>query len=439
MRNRVKSADRLDAFAVALALIATANCALFLYFMEKASIRVPVCDMLDWLQFYGDHLATGDWLGYLWTPHNEHRIVFARILLSLDVRWFGGEGTAFVLFGLILLLGMAAAIGREVVKSDLPRSWTLAAFALTILLLTPTYIVETLGMPIMSVFLQTAAFALFSVVLLDGEKERSGNLRRLAAIVAACLSSFGVAGGLVIWPVLIWAAWRARLRLVWIAVLGCAGTLWIAVYLWHLPVNSVSTPYNFDRLVLAFDYAVRFLGLPWSHLHLLVWPSRLIGFGILVLGSFALMRESFSAHPGTRLQQLGLAMVLFSFLVAGAAALARVDTGVDREMPIRYGMFMVLAQIGLLLWSLEYLQQFSARTEGRALQWIPVGISMVWLGQQVVAGNFTIAEANRYNDAWARFVSGQWTPDMLHYVYPDPAQARAGLARLREMGLYKDE
>jgi len=433
----VKTADRLDAFAIVLAGIAAVNCAIFPYFMEKASIRVPVDDLLDWLQFYGDRMAAGDWLGYLWTPHNEHRIVISRILLALDVRWFGGGGTAFVLCGAVLLLGMFAAIGGEIVKSDLPRSWKLAAFALVILLLAPTHIVDTLGMPVLDGFVQTAAFALFSIILQGGETEHLVSLRRFATLVAACLASFGVAAGLLIWPVLVWAAWRGRLHMPWIALLACVGGVWIFAYMRHLPLNSVASPYDFNRLALAFDYAIRFLGLPWSHLHALVWPSRAVGLAILILGCFALIRESVSARPGTRLQRLGLALVLFSFLAAGSAALARVDVAVDREMPIRYGMFADLAQVGLLLWALDYLRRLSARQHGRVLQWGLVGLSAVWLGQQLAVGQFAIAEAHRYNDAWARFVSGAWTPDMLHYVYPDPDRARAELAHVRAMGLYK--
>ena len=78
-----------QAFTIALALIAAANSIVFIYFVEKASIRVPVYDLLDWLQSYGERSKDGNWLDYLWTPHNEHRMVFSRILLALDVKWLG--------------------------------------------------------------------------------------------------------------------------------------------------------------------------------------------------------------------------------------------------------------------------------------------------------------------------------------------------------------
>jgi hypothetical protein len=70
----MKSLGQDRAFLIAPATIAAVYCALFFYFVERASIRVPVYDLLDWLQFYGDRSQANDWFGYLWTPHNEHRI-----------------------------------------------------------------------------------------------------------------------------------------------------------------------------------------------------------------------------------------------------------------------------------------------------------------------------------------------------------------------------
>jgi hypothetical protein len=145
---------------------------------------------------------------------------------------------------------------------------------------------------------------------------------------------------------------------------------------------------------------------------------------------------SFSVRIST-IKRLGVALILFSFLIAGAAALARVDVAVDRDMPIRYGMFVVLAHLGLLLWSLDFLEQLWHGAYRRAFQWALLVICLTWLGQQLVAGRFAIAEADRYNDAWSRFVAGDWTPDMLHYIYPDRERAQAGLAYLRATGLLK--
>jgi hypothetical protein len=431
-------ADRSRVFCIVLVLLAAANCGIFLYFAEAASIRVPVYDLLTWLQFYGEQARTGHWLAYLWTPHNEHRIVLARMMLALDVRWFGGAGTVFFASGLVLLVAMLAAVCREIAKSNLAPSWKFAAMPLASLLLFPVHIVTTLGMPAMSPYLQTTAFALFALVLLDGAAAsgRFVNWRRAMALIAACLAAFGVSAGLVIWPVLLWAAWRGRLPRVWIAAIVCVGSAFIAVYVWKLPLNGVHNAFAPSRIVESFDYAIRFLGLPWSHLDGLVWPARLIGCAVLCLGSFALVQDAVAGGSPGRLHRLALGLVLFSFLVAGSAVLARLNAATDRAMPIRYGTFVVLAQLGLFLWLVDFLQRYWQPADGGFPQWLIVALCAIWLCQQVIAGEYAVAEANRYNDAWSRFVAGAWTPDMLHYVFPDRQQALDGLANLRRMGLY---
>ena len=196
-------------------------------------------------------------------------------------------------------------------------------------------------------FLHAASFGLFSLALLDGatEQDHLSKYRRAAAIVCACLAAFGDSGGLLIWPALLWSAWKGGLRRGWIAGIACVGTLFIAVYLWNLPSPLVSKSMDFSHVVRSFDYVIRFLGLPWSHVHALVWPARLIGLSIFCFGAFALVSVSFSVRVSTP-KRLGVALILFSFLIAGAAALARVDAAVDREMPIRYGMFVVSNSFG---------------------------------------------------------------------------------------------
>jgi len=66
----MKSIYQKHAFTIVLGVIAAANSILFLYLVEKASIRVPVVDLLDWLQFYGER-SKDNWLGYLWMPRRS--------------------------------------------------------------------------------------------------------------------------------------------------------------------------------------------------------------------------------------------------------------------------------------------------------------------------------------------------------------------------------
>jgi hypothetical protein len=203
------------AFTIALVLIAAVNSILFIYFVEKASIRVPVVDLLDWLRLYAERSKDGDWLGYLWTPHNEHHMVFSRILLALDIRWFGNQGEAFAASGFVLLLGMAATICWKIMQSDLLISWKLTAIPIAVLLLTSANTAVMIGMQTMGGFLQASSFGVFALALLDGatEQDHFSKYRRTAAIVCACLAAFGDSGGLLIWPAVMWSAWKRWLTM----------------------------------------------------------------------------------------------------------------------------------------------------------------------------------------------------------------------------------
>jgi hypothetical protein len=429
----VHNKDRI--VAIALAIVAAAYCALYFYFVVRASIWVPVMDTFDWLVFYGNRLQTGDWFGYLWDPHNEHRIVLSRILIAIDVRWFGGPGPAFALFGLLLIVAMVATVCWEIQKSDFTISLKATAIPIAILLLLPANTVVNIGMPIYCGFMHTAAFAVFSLALLDGAAEQGplSNYRRAAAIAVACLAAFGVSGGLLIWPVLMWSAWKAGLGPNWIAVIACVGGVFSTLYVWGIHSPYQHSSISIDHLVRNLDYGIRFLGLPWSHAPQLVWPARLVGASILCLGGFLLTKDSLSGQFTPRLERFGLALVLFTLLLAAAAAFARSDFGEDRETPIRYGELLVLAHVGLLLCSLGFLQRVWCGVYRRSFQWLALGISIALLGQQIVAGRLAVKEADQYKESWSRFVAGDWTAEMPHYVYWDRDQARAKLAYLRTM------
>jgi len=436
----MKSTVRDHTFAIVLASIAALHCALFLHFVERTSVRVPTNDFLDWLVFYGDEMRDHDWLGYLWAAHNEHRIVLSRILLAADVRWFGGHGTAFAVSGFILLIVMIGGLCREIWKSNLSRSWAAVAIPGVVIVATPVATVITIGVPVLGCFLQTSAFAVFALVLLDGAHEQShlSGWRRVGALIVACLAAFGLAGGLLIWPVLMWAAWRGNLGWRWVGTIAGVGAALIAVYLHGLPVSAESSSLSVGQLAERFDYGIRFLGLPWAHLRQLVWPARLIGLCLLGVGTYLLVRGSLSPAAMPRLQRIGLSLVLFALLLAVAAASSRAGVAEDREMPIRYTLLVVLAHVGLLLYVLPLLQRVWDAPRRLVFECATLGLATL-MCQDVTAGVYAAQEADRYNYAWARFVAGDWSSDLEHYVYPDRELARAKWAQLRQMGLYRGD
>jgi hypothetical protein len=429
--SHAPSAPPSTVLSVALLATATISCGLFFYFVNQTAIRVPVYDMLDWLPFYDDRARANDWLGYLWAPHNEHRLVFTRALIAVDIRSLGGQGTAFAIFDTLLWIFVVLDAWRIVFNDGRSLAFRVFACSVALLILSPTYIATTISMPGPGAFMQTPSFAFFALVLLHAQTEsRIWRLvYRSGAIACACFSSFGVAAGLLIWPVLSWSAWRGRLERPWIVAIVSSGLFFVTLYLWRLPPKTYQSPSSLENLLTSVDYGIRFLGLPWAHAEQLAWPARAIGIIVAVIGANAIVKSTVIRQRASRAEGIGAALIMFAFLVALAASFGRVDT--YGPIPVRYAMFLVLAHLGLFFWALPYIQTLWEVGRARALQWAAVVLAVAWLAHQIVVGEMARAEADHYNDAWRRFVAGEWTPDMSRYIHPSHERALADLVYLR--------
>src|SRR5215469_13899589 len=205
-------------FLALLGLIAVVYLVLFGYYLGATIISVPVYDLIGFIMHYADFWLRGDWWGYLWIPHNEHRLIFTRLLLLADIGWFRGNTVPFIVFGLLSLGVMILVIMQEVMAAALPVGLRLTLAGLVLLLLATSYIVVDCTMPALGQYVHTAAAATLALVLLDGAGEggRFAHLRRMLALIAAICAAFGIAGGLIIWPVLVCIAWRGGLSRGWI-------------------------------------------------------------------------------------------------------------------------------------------------------------------------------------------------------------------------------
>lgn len=423
-------------FGIALGFLTTVYAILYCVFIYTTLVRVPVWDLLDWVVFYLETGRTGDWWSYLWQPHNEHRIPISRLLLATDIEIFRGSGIPFVIFGALSELAIVGFLVREIRLTSLTIELRLVAIAMVIFAFAASHLAILVSMAVLGVFLQTTLFIILAIVFLDGENEsRHPALRRSLAIVCAALAPFGVSAGLLVWPVMLWAAWRGNLGLKWIILIALVG---IAEWVVYLPGVSVilHKPISASEIVIMLDYAVRLLGLPWSHSPSLVWFGRLAGLTWFAVGSWLLVTlSSYRATPG-RLQRIGAALILFMFSVAVAAGIARLGVAPDREMPIRYSIFVAAGQIGMVFAVSGYLNSLCRNFAGQAVKSLVILSAVILVAQQVASGFAATAVAQKYVSLWELFRSGRWTPEMESYVYPSQARAEVALQLMRKENLY---
>jgi len=392
---------------------------------------------MDWSVFYLQSGRNGDWLTYLLQPHNEHRLPISRLLIAADIELFHGSGTPFFIVGAFTFLAILGVLVREISMSKLPTELCLAMIAVVTFCLAGTHLAVLISVPVLMVFLQTALFCILAIILLDAHDETRHPARRAVALACALLAPFSVSAGFMVWPVLLWVAWRGGLRLPWLLAIALTGT---AEAIGYLPGISQVPHQPMTVTLISFlhmaDYSIRLLGLPWSRLAALVWFGRLVGLLCLTVGGWLLVKISLQATPPSRLQRIGAALILLALLTAAAAGLVRSDVAPEGELPIRYSIFAVLAQIGILFAASNYLKLVYEKRIGRLLAPAMAALVVVLLLQQMVSGFVAVSVVQKFNFEWQRFSAGHWTPEMERYIYPSRERAEAALALFRNEDLY---
>jgi hypothetical protein len=425
---------------VALVAITSLYLILFGYFIGATALRVPVFDVIYWVTHYIDHWLTGDWWGYLWADHNGHRLMWSRLLMIATLRWPGGSVMPFILFGIACFVVMIGAIVLEVRGADLPAAPRLAIMLLVVLLLATTFNGIDCGAPQLGVYLHTCAFAILALVLWDGKGEggRYAHARRIGAIAAGILAGFGVSGGLLIWPVLCWAAWRGGLRWRWIAPLLFIGLPFGLFYVHGVKPTPLVSTFDGSTLLRIADYLLRFFGLPWSHSSALVNPGRFIGLATIGCGAYAILRFGIFGAPRSRLERIATGLLLFSFMTAIVIVMGRLNTAPDREMPIRYALFTSLAQVGLLLFAAPSFARAWAGRASPLLQGAVLIGALLFLGQQVVAGRAGVEGVRQYTAAYRADEAGQASDQQKQLVGDDGSVQRV-FDFVHAQGLFRPE
>ncbi len=413
---------------------------LFGYYIGATALRVPVVDVIFWVLHYMDYWLKGDWWGYLWIDHNAHRLVFSRLLMIAVLQWPGGSVMPFILFGVACFTLMIGALVLEVMAADLP-SVPRAAIALgVVLLLATSFSAIDCGAPQLGVYLHSCAFAVLALVLWDGRDEsgRHAAARRVGALAAGVLASFGVNGGMLVLPVLAWAAWRGGFGRRWIVAALLALAALVAVYVPHTKQDAIVTSFDADTLLRAADYVIRFFGLPWSHLPALLNLGRVVGLATVAASVYVVLRFGIFGRPRSRLDRIALGVVLFGLLIAAAVTEGRLNTAPERPMPIRYALFTSLTQTGLLLIAAPWLCRLWYGLRLPVVQATALAGAVLFLVQQVLGGEAGALGVQQYTAAYRAYETGNETPaqrDMVgSWEYVGPV-----LAYLHAHGLFRAE
>jgi hypothetical protein len=392
---------------------------LFGYFVARTMIRTPFMDMLAWMVSYLYFKDHGGFASYLWAFHNEHHLIWMRLLTVVDVELFRGAGFAFIMAGTAAALSLAALVGWFVRR----EAGGTAVWLAPMLVLTAANAVDC-GIPINTVYPIAVLCMVGSIVLLE-----SGTLwLRVLALPVAMAAGFGNGVGLVIWPVLVWLSWRQRGGLLWPMLVLLCGVLFIGVYAYGTP-STTPLAVGLSHAAALFkmmDYALAYIGLPFSRAPRLDLVSRFVGLALLAAGLVALVRVSLSAN--TRLNRSAVALILITLGSAAMAAIGRVDLEPDVRVPVRYTMMVTPLHVGLL-----------CLVAPRLRVGVSAGFAVVLLAMQLLIGRAAVRVSDAMRVAIHAYYLGDRDPVVTRFVFPDVADADRLIGVIRARGLLGPE
>ncbi|MGC2823433.1 MAG: hypothetical protein WA322_04235 [Pseudolabrys sp.] len=90
-----------------------------------------------------------------------------------------------------------------------------------------------------------------------------------------------------------------------------------------------------------------------------------------------------------------------------SAGIARLGVAPDREMPIRYSIFVAAGQIGMVFAVSGYLNSLCRNFAGQAVKSLVTLSAVILVAQQVASGFAATAVAQKYVSLWELFRSGR--------------------------------
>ena len=447
---------RTDHAIVLLYLVAAADVLLFFWYLRASIIRQPYWDMFSWVLHYLDYRRDGGWWNYVWASHDIHRPVWIRLLTAFDIEAFAGVAYPFIVFTTACYLITVYGLWRES-RQGIPGTLGTALGPIVVMLTMTSVAAVNCAVPLVNGYVHVLMTAMLAVVLFDVDDHNARaaradgstawwnrvGVRRTAAIVAAINAPLAGAAGVVVWPILVWSAWRGRAGRRWTIAVAVIGVAFLVVFFRGLSsaiAAATATSVDSSRdLVARAIYLLTYLGLPWTRSAALAPAGQVVGAFLLTVGTWAVVQRGLLRQPAGRLERMALASIMFSIGTAVMATIGRADSagGGEALVPVRYAVLMIPLHVGLLWLAAQALKRFWDNPRQQPIVATTLlAISVLLLVQQVAAGESAAARASRIRAAITRFENGETDPEMTTIIYVDLEQARRERELINRAGLY---
>ncbi len=391
-------------------------------------------DMFDHARMYRSFVSVSNFLHYLISPHNEHRIATTRVLSFIDDRYFHGREYTQIAATNVLQILSAGLVWRAMVRHDsnVDPAVKIALFFAVLLLFVNPNLLYTLIYPfqvqhaIMAILCLLAATvvaqAAASATTPDSHQEL---LVIVALLVLAVVATFTLGNAPVI---LIGAAamaiilrWRLRIVAV-LAVLAIVHTVLVLK-------TTVSTGVQSNNPVQIVRFALFYLGGPFVRFD--AWPGGYVTWSsshLLAEGCGAVILLAAIGFSIARLLKPGLGgsaaafglMVLVIVVVTGlAAGHARAQFGLLEGASKKYASFAALGWAGV-----------AAVCEGLRREWAakrPASKAWLTLALLVIFVPFAVSGWNHEPRLWAKWREQNWEAALAVFVQANDADSMHAL------------
>lgn len=410
------------------------------YIVVVSYSSLPYWD--GWVEI--DFPATGgiSTLEWLWTQHNEHRLLISRLFMLADLRWFHARQTLLLvtIFAALCLQVVALGWSMRAVGGWRGSLWRTGVGLATFCLLCPS-LWEMLVWGECVCFALPGLFAILSIVGLmlywtRSQDKLTGTRATkflILSVVAALGGAWSLLNGNLLWPLLFCAALLLRLRRAALTY-AIAGTLSIAVYLYgyispSYALGSARTP------VATAAYWATYFGSSWVNDRFRL--AAILGF-IGLAACFWLVLDLRSY--GRNRQPFHVQLILIMLFCAGTGfmtAFGRSGFGLLQASTSRYQAFALLfwCCLGLLL-----LASIALRHKGRAAATLAMQVAIlgIMLGASLFAKNPLIrarVHGFKLHTAAASLITGVPDIENLKWVYRQPDYLYSLVPYMREQRL----
>jgi hypothetical protein len=408
-------------------------------YLNRFAVNVPFWDHWAFVSLLRA-LSTknSEWfLRLLWNQHNEHRLLFPRLVFLLLSKISNWNVVAEIYFSLFLACLSLIGLGLIYKKACRGSLWGFIPIS---------WLVFSLGQWEnilwgwqMQIYLQVLGLIL-GIYLLSSKTVKSTAL----AIVCGVIASFSFNSGLVIWPVglLLLVVLRAERKC--LALWGLAGALVITAYYtdYTAPTSHPSLTAVFSNPLIAVKFFLANVGslLGGGDINL----SMTMGACVIATLFVLLCKKVWTVlRTGVHVPESDItvgSLVLLSLLISAAITVGRVGFGLHAAIAPRYSTMSLLGIIGIYMlltmddWTSRWLD---GKLGNHSLY--PAFLSVLFVGLTMTAfygvrmGNRVYADRIRMK--YALETIDVQPDDVVKRLYHNPKFAREQAAFLKAQGI----